>query len=112
MQAIADRIDRILAENQKGLGNTVANIEELSDELRRDAAKILTELRQILERVDELVADNQGNLDATIHNARDFTEVIKRQPWRLIRKGNTDKYFQKRDEARAVEETGEVGGGN
>lgn len=77
IQATADELRAVIAENRTQLGGTVKNFERFSAALAEDLPRLTDQIERVLAQVDAVVAENRGNLKDSMANVREVTERLQ-----------------------------------
>jgi len=77
MQATAEELRAVIAENRSSFGGTVANFERFSATLADDLPRLTDQIERVLGQVDAVVADNRANLRESIANVKELTGSVQ-----------------------------------
>jgi len=77
IQATADELRAVIAENRADLGGTVKNFEKFSAALAEDLPRLTAQIERVLAQVDSVVAENRGNLKDSMENVREVTAKLQ-----------------------------------
>lgn len=78
IQATADELRAVIAENRTSFGGTMKNFERLSSTLAEDLPRLTSQIERVLGQVDAVVAENRGNLQEGIENVKELTASVQR----------------------------------
>lgn len=78
IQATAEELRAVIAENRTSFGGTVKNFETFSATLAEDLPRITAQLERVLGQVDAVVAENRGDLTESISNIKELTSSVQR----------------------------------
>ena len=77
IQATADELRAVIAENRAQLGGTVKNFERFSAALAEDLPRLTDQIERVLSQVDAVVAENRGNLKDSMANVKEVTTKLQ-----------------------------------
>lgn len=77
IQATADELRAVIAENRAQLGGTVKNFERFSAALAEDLPRLTDQIERVLSQVDTVVAENRGNLKDSMANVKEVTAKLQ-----------------------------------
>lgn len=77
IQATADELRAVIAENRTEFGGTVRNFERFSAALAEDLPRLTDQIERVLSQVDAVVAENRGNLKDSMANVKEVTERLQ-----------------------------------
>ena len=77
IQATADELRAVIAENRAQLGGTVKNFERFSAALAEDLPRLTDQIERVLSQVDAVVAENRGNLKDSMANVKEVTAKLQ-----------------------------------
>jgi phospholipid/cholesterol/gamma-HCH transport system substrate-binding protein len=78
MQATADELRAVIADNRESFGGTVRNFERFSATLAEELPRLTAQIERVLEQVDAVVAENRGNLKDGLENIKTLTSSVQR----------------------------------
>lgn len=78
MQATAEELRAVIAENRDSFGGTMRNFERFSATLAEDLPRLSEQIERVLGQVDAVVAENRGNLQEGLENVRQLTADVQR----------------------------------
>ena len=78
LQATADELRAVIAENRDSFGGTMRNFERFSATLAEDLPRLTAQIERVLGRVDAVVAENRDNLKDGIANIKELTSSVQR----------------------------------
>lgn len=78
IQATADELRAVIAENRTSFGGTMKNFERFSSTLAEDLPRLTAQIERVLGQVDAVVAENRGNLQEGIANVKELTASVQR----------------------------------
>jgi phospholipid/cholesterol/gamma-HCH transport system substrate-binding protein len=78
IQATADELRAVIAENRESFGGTVKNFERFSATLAEDLPRLTAQIERVLGQVDSVVAENRGNLQEGLENVKELTASVQR----------------------------------
>lgn len=77
IQATADELRAVIAENRTQFGGTVRNFERFSATLADDLPRLTDQIERVLGQVDAVVAENREDLRGSMSNIRAVTERLQ-----------------------------------
>lgn len=77
IQATADELRSVIAENRGSLGGTVRNFERFSATLADELPRLTGQIERVLGQVDAVVSENRGNLKDSMANLREVTDRVQ-----------------------------------
>jgi len=77
IQATADELRAVIAENRAQFGGTMRNFEKFSATLAEDLPRLTAQIEKVLGQVDAVVAENRDNLHGSMANIREVTDKIQ-----------------------------------
>lgn len=77
IQATADELRAVIAENRSQFGGTVRNFEKFSATLAEDLPRLTQQIERVLGQVDSVVAENRDDLRGSMSNIREVTDKIQ-----------------------------------
>lgn len=78
IQATAEELRAVIAENRTSFGGTMKNFERFSSTLAEDLPRLTAQIERVLEQVDAVVAENRGNLKDGVENIKTLTASVQR----------------------------------
>jgi phospholipid/cholesterol/gamma-HCH transport system substrate-binding protein len=78
MQATADELRAVIADNRESFGGTVRNFERFSATLAEELPRLTAQIERVLGQVDAVVAENRGNLKDGLENIKTLTSSVQR----------------------------------
>lgn len=78
LQATADELRAVIAENRESFGGTMKNFERFSSTLAEDLPRLTDQIERVLGQVDSVVAENRDNLQEGIANIKELTSSVQR----------------------------------
>jgi len=77
IQATADELRAVIAENRNAFGGTVSNFERFSATLADDLPRLTAQIERVLDQVGGVVAENRDDLHGTMSNLREVTDRVQ-----------------------------------
>jgi len=77
LQATAEELRAVIAENRASFGGTMRNFERFSSSLAEDLPKLTAQIERTLAQVDSVIGDNRENLAASMSNVRELTASVQ-----------------------------------
>ncbi len=77
IQATADELRAVIAENRAQFGGTVRNFEKFSANLAEELPKLTAQIERVLGQVDSVVTENREDLRGSMSNIREVSEKIR-----------------------------------
>jgi len=78
LQATAEELRAVIAENRASFGGTMRNFESFSATLATDLPRLSNQIERVLGQIDGVVAENRENLKGSLGNLRDLTASVQR----------------------------------
>jgi len=78
LQATAEELRAVIAENRASFGGTMKNFERFSATLAEELPRLTAQLDRVLGQVDAVVAENRDNLQGSLANIRELTSSVQR----------------------------------
>ncbi len=77
IQATADELRAVIAENRAQFAGTMRNFERFSGTLADELPRLTARIEQVLAQVDEVVGENRGDLRESMANIREVSERVQ-----------------------------------
>jgi phospholipid/cholesterol/gamma-HCH transport system substrate-binding protein len=78
IQATADELRAVIAENREKFGGTMKNFERFSADLAEQLPKLTERLDKVLAQVDSVLSENRGDLKDSMANIKELTSKVQR----------------------------------
>ena len=78
LQATADELRAVIAENRESFGGTMRNFERFSSTLADELPRLTAQLDRVLGQVDAVITENRENLQGSLGNLRQLTSSVQR----------------------------------
>ena len=78
IQATADELRVVIADNRESFGGTMKNFERFSSTLAEDLPRLTAQIERVLGQVDSVVTENRGNLQEGLENVKELTASVQR----------------------------------